>query len=239
MTSPIDPVLCKNTGRLLTEWFEYPEFTEDEIKAMALKEAGVDELAHKHPAQMTPDEREAFNKYTNFVNKFKRRKWGYRNMDRQEVAARLNEATKMVDPDNFKFLDEATRERTGLEINPLWLMECMVRSGTLGPKETLAALKELAQYTHSKAPQINQNTNINSSEAWLLELSSSDYQTVDANPSFQPKTAREKGMGPEFEKRRVARVQLMADTQEYQNTSMIELAEELGDFKFDDDAEQE
>lgn len=237
MVSPIDPQMCANTGRLLTEWFEYPEFTEAELKAIALHEAGVEALAKKHIRDMTPDELSAHRKYTNFLNKHRNRKWK-NNMTQQEVAARMNEATKMIDPSNFKFLDDDTRERTGLEINPLWMMECLFRSGTLGPKEQISVLKELAQYTHSKAPNINQNTNITASEDWLLELSKAEYTVVDSNPSFQPKQIREVGLGEEYEQKKAVRVRLMQDTQALMKAGVAELSSELGDFTFGDEDDE-
>lgn len=238
MAGPIDPTQCKTTGRLLTEWFEYPEFTDEELKQMALARAGVESVAPGlKEAMKDPDTHEAFRKYTDFLNSHKRRKWQH-NMTKQEVAARMNEATKMIDPSNFKFLDDQTRERTGLEINPLWMMECLIRSGTLSPKEQIAALKELAQYTHSKAPNINHNTNITASEDWLLELSKAEYAVVDQNPSFQPKQVREIGMGAEYEAKRDARVKLMQDTQQLMSDNLAEMSAELGDYTFGDEDEE-
>lgn len=234
MASPIDPTACKNTGRLLTEWFEYPEFTDEEIKALARAKSGFNPDNKTPLVDMTPEEAEAFRKYTSFINSHKSKKW-VNNMSQQEVAARMNEATKMIDPSNFKFLDDATRERTGLELNPLWMLECMVRSGILGPKEQIAALKELAQYTHSKAPNINHNTNITASEDWLLELSKADYKVVDENHSFQPKQPREAGMGRHYEKRKTERVALMNRAQDLINSEAEAMTEELGDYTFGDE----
>lgn len=237
MASPIDPTACRNTGRLLTEWFEYPEFTEDELKAMAREHSGFSGSGNPRlNPDATYEEISAYTKYTNFLNSHKRKKWA-NNMSQQEVAARMNEATKMIDPSNFKFLDEDTRQRTGLELNPLWQLECLVRSGVLGPKEQIAALKELAQYTHSKAPNINHNTNITASEDWLLELSKAEYVTIDANPSFQPKQVREAGMGKHYEKRRNERVALMSRAQELIANETEAMTEELGDYDFGDETE--
>lgn len=233
MVTPIDPALCKNTGRLLTEWFEYPEFTEEDLRTMARDKAGVPhDHQYKYIGHATPEERHIQSKISGFIAAMKNRKWGVSNMNKQEVAARLNEATKMIDPSNYKFLDDPTRERTGLELNPLWMMECIVRSGTLSPKEQIQALKELAQYTHSKAPNVNHNTNITAPEDWLLELTKNDYAIVDDLPNFQPKTPRERGMGTHFEKRKAATMKALEHTQGYMQSALSEMEAELGDNPF-------
>lgn len=106
MHTPIQPTECDTTGRLMTEWFEYPELTLDQLKELARRETGVENpVEGKALHLMTPEERADFNKYHSFINKIKTRRWpGH--MSKQEAAARLNEASKMVDPSNFKFLDQ-------------------------------------------------------------------------------------------------------------------------------------
>lgn len=235
MTTPIDPELCKNTGRLLTEWFEYPEYTDEDLRAKAKEETGFDPERFKGKQIGEHDAETAYEmgRYNQFVSSMKNRKWK-NNMTKQEVAARMNEASKMIDPSNFKFLDDETRKRTGLEVNPLWMMECLYRSGSLTPKEQLQALKELAQYTHSKAPNINHNTNTTAPEEWLLELSKEDYELVDELPSFQPRQLRERGAGRDYETRRAKRVELANTIQEYSAEEIGGMAEELEGFDFDE-----
>ncbi|MDO5647371.1 hypothetical protein [Paracoccus sp. (in: a-proteobacteria)] len=231
MTSPITPEVCTRTGRLLTEWFEYPHLEDEDIKARIMEEAGIDFWPHLNPQAPPSEEQHLANTLTGKLAGFKARKWRY-GMSRQEVAARLNEATKMVDPGNYKFLDDATRERTGLEVNPLWLMECLVRSGALNPKEQVTALKELAQYTHSKAATVNHNINANAPEDWLLELAKDEYKVIDAE-SFQPKTPRERGMGRDYEHKRAKNLKIMSSVQNYMEAGLAEMEAELGDFDFD------
>lgn len=236
MVSPIDPEMCKNTGRLLTEWFEYPEYTDADLFRLGAEKAGVEyKPVNMFDPNVSDEDKHNFRRVTGFIAAFKSRKWRY-GMTQQEVAARMNEATKMIDPDNYKFLDDETRERTGLEINPLWQLECLVRSGTLTPKEQVAALKELAQYTHSKAPNHNINTNINAPEDWLLELSKDDYKVVDTLPSFQPKQIREAGTSKHYEHRKAKRIELAANVQTFQGQELDDMMGQVGDFRFDDDA---
>lgn len=204
MASPIDPEMCRTTGRLLTEWFEYPVYTDDELKKKACEEYGITlEEYHSAADDLWSDKGQLIRKAQAFVSSRKKRKWKH-NLSQQEVAMRMNEATKMVDPSNFKFLPDDVRERTGLEINPLWMMECLVRSGLLTPKEQVAALKELAQYTHSKAPNINHNTTTHlKPEDWLLELAKDEYKEITPVQPMQPV---ERGAGKNFEKRKLNRI---------------------------------
>ena len=201
MTSPIDPEMCLNTGRLLTEWFEYPHMTDEDIERQACEKFGTTlEDRPKGYFRILSDEDNLLQRrIQNFVTTRKNRKWK-QGMTQQEVAHRMNEATKMVDPTNYKFLPDDVRDRTGLEINPLWMMEALVRSGLLSPKEQVAALKELAGYTHSKAPSFSHSTTTHMNpEDWLLELAKDEYKEITIE---QPKQPVENGMGPEYEIRR-------------------------------------
>lgn len=211
MVTPIEPLDCVNTGRLLTEWFEYPEYTDEQAREINYKKAGVPPDFKWSDLTTCSPEVAAFQRTVmRLASSRKLRKYMH-NMTNQEAAMRLNEATKIVSPENFKFLDAATSERTGLEINPLWQMEVLVRSGVLAPKEQVAALKELASYTHSKAPTVNRNLNSEvSPEDWLLELASDQYKVIDeVNPTalvgrvIQP---RELGLNPAHAKRRAKKV---------------------------------
>lgn len=231
--TPIDPEMCVNTGRLLTEWFEYPEHTDEDLERLACEAYGVDpkDRPRGNPTQMPPDEANLMRKINAFITKRKNRKWRH-GMSQQEVQVRMNEATKMVSPDNFKFLDDGTRERTGLEVNPLWMMECLVRSGLLTPKEQVAALKELAQYTHSKAPNISHNTTTHlKPEDWLLELAKEEYQEIEI---AQPKQPVEKGAGEGYEKRMAKRTQEVQALINYSEAEMAELIE-LVDEEWEED----
>jgi hypothetical protein len=42
MTSPISPTTCPNTGRVLTEWYEIEELTDDQVKSKVIAEMGLD-----------------------------------------------------------------------------------------------------------------------------------------------------------------------------------------------------
>lgn len=195
------PEMCVNTGRLLTEWFEYPVFTKQQLREQGMKELGVDEYPEGDPFNMPKEGAAIQRKISAYVSGKRRRKWK-NTMSIQEIHYRMNEATKMIDPDNFKFLNDDIRERTGLEINPLWMMECLVRSGLLAPKEQVTALKELSQYTHSKAPNINLNSNSNvNPEDWLLELAKDEYKVLGVDIEIpQPLQPVERGAGKNFEK---------------------------------------
>jgi hypothetical protein len=237
MSSPIDPEMCIKTGRLLTEWFEYPEWTDEQLEQMALDHYGLQERPKGHAARVQetdPEKADLIRKINAFILARRRRKWP-NGMTGQEVQWRLNEATKMVSPDNFKFLDDTTRERTGLEINPLWMMECLIRSGTLTPKEQVAALKELAQYTHSKAPSISHSTTTHMKpEDWLLELAKEEYQVLGQDiPIPQPMQPVERGMGKTFEKRREKRTAEAVALHGAASKGLLELEAELGDWEDD------
>lgn len=244
MASPIDPEVCVKTGRLLTEWFEYPEYTDEQIERMACEKHGIayEDMPRGMPF-MNPnvEERDLQRKIYASISALKKRKWPH-TMSKQEVHHRLNEATKMVDPSNFKFLPDDVRERTGLEINPLWMMECLVRSGILSPKEQVAALKELAAYTHSKAPSISHSTNTQMKpEDWLFELAKDEYKVIGVDiPMKQPMTPIEAGMHRLHEKKRERKTQEIAGLLEFGSKELeimdAELADvDLGDFDLDDD----
>jgi hypothetical protein len=236
MTSPISPTTCQNTGRVLTEWYEAEELDDDQVKSKVIAEMGLDPndlpWAGTMLMQMPPEMEEVFREYTSKVTKFKRRKFRH-GMSDTEVAARLNEATKLVDPDNYKFLPDDVRARTGLEINPLWAMEVLVRSGALPLKDQLSALKELAAYTHSKAPSLQHNTNVNlKPEDWLLEIAKDEYSVVDvARPErIQPLQKREKGEGKDYERRRIQKDAGRQALIEKQASAMDAIMAELGDY---------
>lgn len=232
MTSPITPEVCETTGRLLTEWFEFPEFTDEQLRRKAHEEYGVDpENPPKHvPIGQERDEESMLSqKIAAFIRKRKSTKWRG-GMSKQEVQHRLNEATKMINPDNFKFLPEDVRERTGLELNPLWMMEALVRSGTLTPKEQVQALKELAGYTHSKAPSISHSTTTQMKpEDWLLELAKEEYTVIEPE-KVQPKTPVEKGFGKNFERTTRKKQQVTEALTTYTASELEALEAEVEDF---------
>lgn len=226
MVTPIDPQACLRTGRILTEWFETPEYTDEELKKQALEHHGIEKAPEGFASRMTPAARLDHNRIISFVSGKKNTKWAG-SMSKQEVAHRLNEATKMVSPDNAKFLDDETRARTGLELNPLWQMETIVRSGVLSPKDQIAALKELAGFTHSKAPTLNQNNNVNSTpEDWLLELAKDQYQTIAAPKLLQ---RREKGNGAQAETIRLRGIAEVNALSEHAALKMAEMEADMGD----------
>ncbi len=235
MTSPIDPEMCIKTGRLLTEWFEYPEYTDEMLERMACEKYGVDYESRPrghavHLQESDPEAADLIRKINAFKGARRRRVWP-NGMTQQEVQYRLNEATKMVDPNNFKFLPDDVRDRTGLEINPLWMMECLVRSGLLSPKEQVAALKELAQYTHSKAPSISHNTTTHMKpEDWLLELAKDEYQVLGKDiPMPQPMQPIERGMHKTFEKKQEDRRREKMMLLEHNNQEINKLVQEMDD----------
>lgn len=231
MPVELDAEVCQTTGRILTEWFEHPELTDEEIEHRAFEKAGVDGWPDLEGKGMNSGTEAAYltRKINGFIQSRKRRKW--RNgMTKQEVQWRMNEATKMVSPDNFKFLPESIRERTGLEVNPLWMMECLVRSGLLSPKEQITALTNLATYTHSKAPTVNQNANINMTpEEWLLELAKEEYKEVEVK-DHDIMQLREKGAGLEYETRRKSRAEVQNNILIHQVTKLSEMEKDLEDW---------
>ena len=230
MASAIDPEVCVRTGRLMTEWFEHRELTDADVEREACEAFGI--AVEDRPKVAIGDQShpqfELARKIDNFIIARRRSKW--RNgMTQQEVAQRMDAATKMVHPDNYKFLDDATRERTGLEINPLWMMECLVRSGLLNPKEQVAALKELASYTHSKAPNLTQvGITRNNPEDWLMELAQEEYSEVEI---VQPKQPVERGAGPLYESRLAKRTRQAIALQNHGNEELDAMLEEVEDWE--------
>ena len=109
----------------------------------------------------------------------------------------MNEASKMVSVENAKWLDKETQERTGLELNPLWMLEVLVRGAVLDTKTQVSALKTLAEYTHSKSPAI-QHALIQNSEQMLLELGKEEYGEVELEDTYKTKH----GEGREYERTR-------------------------------------
>jgi hypothetical protein len=83
----------------------------------------------------------------------------------------------MTGPENAKFLPQEVQDRTGLELNPLWQIEVLVRSGTLAPQNQLSALKSLAEYTHSKSPSLSQQMT-GKPEDFLIQLAEQEFEQV-------------------------------------------------------------
>jgi hypothetical protein len=237
MASPIEPEVCMTTGRLLTEWFEFPEYTDEQLYALACETNGVtpETAPTRKPGPIENDQDYLAAKITAFVSARKRTRWR-NNMNMQEVQARMNEATKMVNPDNFKFLPDEVRDRTGLEINPLWMMECLIRSGVLSPKEQVAALKDLATYTHSKAPSINHTTHTEMKpEDWLLELAKEEYKVLEVGKELtQPMTPIERGAGRVAAKRDKQRYEETQALNDFGSARLAALEAEFEDFDLDE-----
>jgi hypothetical protein len=224
----LDMKECRNTHRILTEWFEYPEFTPEQIMEMARAQAE----GHIYPdipvGEWDSEQRAIATRISMFASKHKKRKW-VNNMSQQEVAYRMNEASKRVSPENHKFLSPEVQERTGLELNPLWQMECLIRGGLLSAKEQIAALKELAAYTHSKAPSINHNTNTNMNpEDWLLELAKDEYKVLGQDiPLPNVRVEVEKGSGANYENRLQKRLTQIENLADHGNEEFERLAAEV------------
>lgn len=223
--SPIEPTVCKNTGRLLTEWHEFPELTDEDIKEMAMLAAGFDELPGKMSYDMTPEEKDKFNIYKGAIARRKQTKFKG-GMSKQEVQHRMNEASKLVDPDNVKFLDKATQDKLGLETNPLWHMEALARSGTLSPKDQAMVWAKLAEYTHSKAATVNHNTHSTYDELMQKIMDDAAIEVEYAPIEVEPRIDAQPGMGKLY-----ARIQ-----EDKVKTS--EQAEEITDAAFEDYAAQ-
>jgi len=223
------------TQRMMTEWFEYPETTK-ELELEKAKEAHGVGPDYEFPtgvtlSKLTKDELSLMRGINVQASNYKKRRWVH-NLSQQEVAMRMNEASKMVSVANAKFLDEDTQKRTGLELNPLWQMETLYRSGILSAKDQLTALKELATYTHSKAPNIVQQTNINASpESWLLELAKDEYEVIQP---VERRQQAERGSGSTFDARRLTKTRNVASLANFAEAEMAEM-ESLVDFEMDDD----
>ncbi len=228
MTGPFDPVVDEDTGRLLTEWFEAPEPpTDEELRQQGCEKYGVEE--YPSGSDLTPEQRRVMNQINAFVTHRKNRNWpgAY---TKQEIQVRLNEASKFVE--HQKFLPAEVQERTGLQLNPLWMMETLVRSGVLTPKEQVGALKELASYTHSKAPSINHSTTTEMRpEDWLLELAKEEYQVVDITPK---KEKAGPGSHPMYLSKKRAEAQRINNLQEFQKSELQAVESEIADADFEE-----
>lgn len=161
----------------LTEWFEQPE------QELSREEYAYHKACRKMGVDRKPKDKEQAAVFHQLYMAAISEKWiTYNGMDKAELAVRLNEASKMVEPENQKFLPQDVQERTGLEMNPLWMMECMVRSGALRPQQQVAALKTLAEYTHSKTPSFSAHASAElSAEEWLKALAADQYEVVDVD----------------------------------------------------------
>lgn len=237
--SPIEPTICKNTGRLLTEWYEHPVLTEEDIKHLAAVTAGFEDgVPSKFFSDMTSEEKDKFKIYRGVINSKKSTKFKG-GMSRQEVAHRMNEASKMIDPDNHKVLDKATQERTGLELNPLYGIELQIRSGTLSPKDMLTALKTLAEYTHSKAPTVATVNNTHSWEAHVFDLAKeAGYEVIDVEENVRS----EYGMGINYISTMENKVKLLEEAEVITENAYEDIANQLDGFElrdFDSDGEDE
>jgi hypothetical protein len=224
---PREPAVCPTTGRKLTEWFENERITDEIAEARVLEELGLDEhpMRGKPLAEIDEEARHLSRIIGVKASSFKRRKWRH-SMSKQEVAHRLDEASLMVSEENVKFLDADVQKRTGLELNPLWQMEVLVRSGVLSPKEQVQALTQLASYTHSKAPTMNFNANTNvSPEDWLLELAKTEYNQVELP---EPKEQTEPGLSRFYYGRKEATARAMENLNTVQEAELAALeAEDL------------
>lgn len=228
MTGPLDPVVDEKTGRLLSEWFEVPEMpTDDELRAMGAAKYGVEEYP---TGELTPEQRHVQNQINAFVTHRKNRNWPG-GLTKQEIQVRLNEASQLVE--HQKFLPPEVQERTGLQLNPLWMMETLVRSGVLTPKEQVGALKELASYTHSKAPTISHSTTTEMRpEDWLLELAQDEYQVVNIP---EKKERVQAGAHPKHAPRKRLERERIGNLQSYQTSELALMQGEVEDIDFEDD----
>lgn len=238
MKTPFDVEFCKKTGRLLTEWFEHPEEDLDDLKERGAREYGLEEYPKKPYSELNEEEKFTHRRINGFIAQRANGRWPY-NKTQQEVQWRLNEATKFVSPDNQKALPEDIQERTGLEMNPLWFMETLVRSGLLSPKDQVSALKTLAEYTHSKAPSIRHSTNTElTAEDWLVELAKEEYQVIDDKidmakplPKADPGAARRND--------RIKRTEAVYSLEDYKQSAMEKMKAEFDEAETLDDDEEE
>jgi hypothetical protein len=191
VVNPREPEVDR-TGRLITEWFEKPAPEAAPERSFTRPEGFgtmTGELVQQWIAQGRKPGGLGNTKF-------------HGSMSRQEVQVRLDEASKMVSVENVKFLPPDIQARTGLELNPLWMMECLVRSGSLNPNQMVNALRTLTEYTHSKAPSMSQNISLTGkAEDFLLKLAEEEYPQVEVEPKKKRKAP---GTGPraEFEKAR-------------------------------------
>lgn len=168
--SPIKPMVDR-MGREITEWFQKPA-PEPPKPPPKLSGGGPGKITAELTQQWIEQGRPLGGQGN---TKFKG------GMTKQEIQVRLDEASKAAEAamKNPKFLSPELQARTGLEMNPLWMMEVLVRSGTLNPNQMVSALKTLADYTHSKAPSLNQSVNVQmKAEDYLLQLAEQDFPTI-------------------------------------------------------------
>lgn len=226
-------VKCDRTGRIMTEWFEAPHLTDEDIKQMALDAAGLSEPIHKMRFDMTDEEKEQFTAY-NKVLASKRNTKFKGGMSKQEVQVRMNEASKLIDPNlNPKFLDKATQDKFGLELNPMWQMEALARSGRLSAKDELAAWAKLAEYTHSKAATITETNTKFTLEDYLNKSVDEQREAIEAEYTvvqIEERTITPAGMSEDFNRKQAVIAKTMDQASELTSESIEALAEELGDF---------
>jgi hypothetical protein len=165
--------LVDRTGREITEWFQKPAPEPPKPKVKLERSAG--------PGKITPELTQKWIEQGRPLGGLgnTRFKGG---MTKQEMQVRLDEASKAAEEaaKNPKFLAPELQARTGLEMNPLWMLEVLVRSGSLNQGQMVNALKTLAEYTYSKAPNLNQSVNVTmKAEDFLLQLAEEDFPTVD------------------------------------------------------------
>lgn len=228
MSGPLDPEVDPKTGKLITEWFEHPEeLTDEELRQVGVEKFGLSE--YPEGPDLTPEQRQIQLQINAFVQSRKNRNWPSA-YTKQEIQVRLNEAAKIATAQ--KFLPEEVTERTGLQLNPLWMMETLVRSGVLTPKEQVNALKELATYTHSKAPTINHSTTTHMKpEDWLLEIAQEEYQTIEVPPK---KVRVAAGAGAKYlANQRIAK-ERMDNLQNFQSEEFSLLEAEVDDLDFEE-----
>lgn len=182
-------------GHACSEWFEEPVTPPPPSEAHAMSDLSdpgfvpdsVTRLKEWHKQKKLTDP-------GYYARLSKKRKYAFGSKSLQEVQARLNQASRLtLQP---KWLDEATQERTGLELNPLWMLETLIRSGILSKKDQLVALGVLAEYAHSKALTVSL-TKVGTSEPLLSEIAAL-YPVVEV----EARPYRKHGTSPTYEKDR-------------------------------------
>lgn len=176
--------------RELTEWFEQPDGNFD-----SMEEAAYAKACERMGVEERPKDRAEGARFHKFYIDALREKWNiFNGMNKQELAVRLNEAAKMTE--EVKYLPDDVQDRTGLQMNPLWMMETLVRSGALKPSQQVSALKTLAEYTHSKTPSYSAHATTElTAEEWLKALAKDEYKIIDLDdglPEVQRMETKEK-----------------------------------------------
>lgn len=221
-----EPRYDPKSDRTLTEWFESPDTpTKEEAVAEAIEALGLD----GPPDRSTPEGQEKWLEIGHYCTK--RRGIRYRDgMSKQEVAVRLNNAAKATTKQ--KYLPAEVQERTGLEMNPLWMLETLVRSGTLTPKEQIVALKELARYTHSAAPSISHSTNTQMTpEDWLKNLAEEEFKEIDA-PEDRAFSRAAPGQGRRYGSTQRRKERNLAEFEDYQQRELKAMANQVVDVEW-------